>query len=62
GFIFPLVWAVRKLTNPTTKPRTSMAPLPQPVNAVLRWWNKLEAKAVRGNRLFGVTCSAEGEI
>lgn len=60
--IFPLVWLVRKLGNKTTNPKTSMGPLPKSVNAMLRWWNQTEAKTFRRNRVFGVTCSAEGEI
>ena len=62
GTIFPLVWLVRRLGNKTYKPKTSLKPAPTPVNALLKFWNTLEANTMRRNRVFGVTCVAEGEI
>jgi hypothetical protein len=62
GTIFPLVWLVRKVSNKTYKPKSNMKPTAAPVNALLKWWNTVEAKSSRINKLFGVTCVAEGEI
>lgn len=62
GLIFPLVWIVRRLTNKTYKPKTSLKPVNPAVNALLKTINQQEVKISRSNRLFGVTCIAEGQI
>ncbi len=64
--IFPLVWLVRRLkrNNKDMKaPQSSdMAPLPHPVNYLLKQYNSFEMNFRKGNRLFGLTCVAEGRF
>jgi len=64
--IFPLVWLVRRLkrSNETMEaPESSdMAPLPGPVNWLLRQYNSFEMNFRKMNKLFGLTCVAEGKL
>ncbi len=64
--IFPLVWLVRSVKNMFRKgemPASSdMAPLPGPINALLKFYHSIEMRLNRGNRLFGLTCVAEGNV
>ena len=66
GSIFPLVWMVRKLkqTEESMKnPETSdMAPMPAPLNFLLKQYNTFEMNFRKANKLFGLTCVAEGTI
>lgn len=66
GSIFPLVWAVRKLKkneeNMKDPESSDMAPLPRPVNYVLKQYNSFEMNFRKSNKLFGLTCVAEGEL
>ena len=67
GSIFPLVWLVRRLKrqdkNQMEKPESSdMSPLPGPVNALLKAYNSFEMNFRGGNKLFGLTCVAEGTL
>jgi len=61
GSIFPLVWAVRMLTKNTTS-KSSMAPVNPFANSILKAYNSAEMSLGRYNKLFGVTCTAEGKI
>lgn len=61
GSIFPLVWLVRKLKR-RSEPKSSMAPTNPVVNSILKLYNSAEMTFSRINKLFGVTCTAEGKI
>ena len=63
GTLFPAVWLARKLDNMKTKEATSnMKPSGSLVNSLLLNFNSLEMKLARVNKMFGVTCAAEGVI
>ena len=66
GAIFPAVWLLRRLKRSQAdmeNPESSdMAPAPAPVNAFLRGYHKLEMNIRKVNRLFGLTCVAEGRL
>lgn len=66
GSIFPLVWMVRKVKKNTAdmeNPESSdMAPLPGPVNGLLKMYNSFEMNFRGINKLFGLTCVAEGKL
>ena len=60
GLIFPIVWAYRKLHRvPVAK--SDMRPVhPAVLNWLLKVVNAIELQFVKGNRLLGLTCVAEG--
>lgn len=60
--IFPLVWLVRKIKAKEKEAKTTLKPANPIVNSVLRSYNSFEMNFSRMNKLFGVTCAAEGEI
>lgn len=60
--IFPLVWLVRKISNKTYKPKTSLKPIHPMLNAGLKTFHTIENGLGKWNKLFGVTCVAEGKI
>ncbi len=64
--IFPLVWLVRRLKRSEetmeTPESSDMAPLPAPVNFILKMYNSFEMNFRKINRLFGLTCVAEGRL
>jgi len=64
--IFPLVWLVRRLKrndeNMEAPESSDMAPLPGPVNWLLRQSNSFEMNFRKMNKLFGLTCVAEGKL
>ena len=66
GSIFPLVWIVRRLKRQTVdmeNPESSdMAPLPGPVNFLLKQYNSFEMNFRKANKFFGLTCAAEGVL
>lgn len=66
GSIFPAVWILRRFKNiiKTDKvPESSdMKPLPSSVNAILKAYNSFEMRFRKSNKLFGLTCTAEGQI
>ena len=66
GSIFPLVWAIRRLKknekNMTNPESSDMKPLPGPVNFVLKQYNSFEMNFRKINKLFGLTCVAEGRL
>ncbi len=58
--IFPMVWLVRKLKAKEAK--TTLKPTHPIINSILRAYNSFEMNFSRINKLFGVTCAAEGEL
>ncbi len=66
GSIFPLVWLVRRLKkneeNMTQPESSDMKPLPGPINAILKAYNSFEMNFRKANKLFGLTCVAEGRL
>ena len=66
GSIFPLVWLVRRLKkneeNMTNPESSDMKPLPGPINAILKAYNSFEMNFRKVNKLFGLTCVAEGKL
>ncbi len=66
GSIFPLAWAVRRLKrneeNMTNPESSDMKPLPRPVNFALKQYNTFEMNFRKINKLFGLTCVAEGKL
>lgn len=65
GWMFPLVWLIRKLKgskNDEIPEQSDMKPTPQPINGLLKWINIFEMQFRKINKLFGVTCVAEGKI
>ena len=66
GSIFPLVWAVRRLKrneeNMTNPESSDMKPLPGPLNFALKQYNSFEMNFRKINKLFGLTCVAEGKL
>lgn len=63
GSLFPLIWAVRRLSNLRKKEASSnMRPASPLVNRVLLGITSTEMKFTVTNKLFGVTCVGEGQI
>ncbi|ALW84493.1 hypothetical protein AUC43_04975 [Hymenobacter sedentarius] len=63
GSLFPLIWAVRQLSNLRQQDAASnMRPALPVVNRVLLGLTSAEMKLTTANKLFGVTCVAEGRI
>ena len=66
GALFPAAWAVRRLKrnkeNMENPESSDMAPVPGPVNWLLKTYNSLEMKLRKSNKLAGLTCAAEGRI
>lgn len=63
GSLFPLIWAVRRLNSLRQKEAASnMQPSNPLVNRVLLGLTSAEMKLTASNKLFGVTCVAEGKI
>lgn len=66
GSIFPLVWMVRRLKkndeNMKNPESSDMKPLPGPVNFILKQYNTFEMNFRKLNKLFGLTCVAEGRL
>ncbi len=66
GSIFPLVWMVRRLKkneqNMKAPESSDMKPLPGPVNFILKQYNSFEMNFRKLNKLFGLTCVAEGKL
>ncbi len=60
--IFPLVWSIRKLNKKSKETQSNMKPSHPIVNSLLRTYNSFEMNFSRMNKLFGVTCAAEGEL
>ncbi|MBS1585879.1 MAG: methyltransferase domain-containing protein [Bacteroidetes bacterium] len=63
GSLFPMVWAARKLDNLKKKEATSnMRPFNKLTNSVLLGLTSAEMTITSANKVFGVTCVAEGII
>jgi SAM-dependent methyltransferase len=63
GMIFIPVFILRKIKNMLKdKAASNMKPSASIVNSILYRVNALEMKVARANKMFGVTCAAEGTI
>ena len=66
GSIFPLVWAIRRIKkneeNMKNPESSDMSPLPGPINFALKQYNFFEMNFRKMNKLFGLTCVAEGKL
>jgi SAM-dependent methyltransferase len=63
GSLFPMVWAARKLSNLKKKEATSnMKPFNPLVNKVLLGLTSAEMAITSANKVFGVTCVAQGKV
>jgi len=63
GSLFPLVWLRRKLFAQSKNTHHSdLKPLPNWLNFLLLKYASLENRFARFNRLFGITCVAEGRF
>lgn len=63
GSLFPLIWTVRQLSNLRQEAASSnMRPAHPLVNRVLLGLTSAEMKLTAANKLFGVTCVAEGKL
>ena len=63
GMLFPVVVAARKFFRLNkSKDHSDMKPVPGVINAALKFYNKMELPFRKANKLFGVTCVAEGYI
>jgi hypothetical protein len=63
GSLFPMVWTVRRLDNLKKKKAISnMKPFNKLTNNILYSITSLEMKITSFNKIFGVSCVAEGKI
>jgi len=63
GALFLPVWLIRQISNMRKKDASSnMKPAGSLINSLLLNFNALEMKIAAANKLFGITCVAEGEI
>jgi len=63
GSLFPMVWTARKISNLRRKEaETNMRPFGTLVNSAFLAVTSVDMKLARANKIFGVTCTAEGKI
>jgi SAM-dependent methyltransferase len=64
GSLFPLVWTIRKISNLFKKgaAQSDMKPSSALINALLLKFNAAEMRIAKNNKLFGVSCVAQGKI
>lgn len=63
GALFPLAWIVRKLNNlRKSKAASNMKPANSLVNSILLGICSAESKVAAHNKMFGISCIAEGRI
>ena len=66
GSIFHLVWMIRRIKRSTSdmeNPNSSdMGSVPAPINFILKTYNSMEMGISKMNKLFGLTCVAEGKL
>lgn len=63
GSLFPMVWVARKLSNMKKKEAESnMRPFNPLTNKILLGLTSAEMTMATGNKIFGVTCVAQGKI
>jgi len=63
GSLFPMVWVARKISNLKKKEATSnMKPFNSLVNKMLLGITSAEMAVSSANKVFGVTCVAQGKI
>ncbi|MEO0775333.1 MAG: methyltransferase domain-containing protein [Bacteroidota bacterium] len=64
--IFPAVWLLRRFKrteeNMENPESSDMSPLPGPLNFLLRAYHNFEMNFRKGNKVFGLTCVAEGVL
>ncbi len=64
--LFPVAWLVRKIKQTEESmenPEASdMKPVPGPLNFLLKQYNSFEMNFRKANKLFGLTCVAEGVL
>ena len=64
GTLFPLVWTIRKIANLFKKgeAQSDMKPTSDFINTLLLKFNAAEMRIAKNNKLFGVSCVAQGKI
>jgi SAM-dependent methyltransferase len=63
GSLFPMVWLARKVSNMKKKEaNTNMKPFSPVVNKVLYTITSIDMALAKANKLFGVSCVAQGKI
>ncbi|HAP00391.1 MAG TPA: hypothetical protein DCQ93_00555 [Bacteroidetes bacterium] len=62
GAIFPAVWIFRKMVRGKKSNDSDIKPINPVVNSLLKFYHSIEMPLSRMNKLFGVTCAAEGEL
>jgi SAM-dependent methyltransferase len=60
ALIFPLVWILRRWSNPSDKPQNDMKAVSPMLNWLLEKLLSLEMSLAKHNQLFGLTCVIEG--
>ena len=65
--LFPLVWLIRQIKNigrdKNEMPESSdMGPLPDPINAILKYFHFFEMNFRKMFKLFGITAVSEGQL
>ena len=61
GSLFPAVWLARRISNlRKNEAASNMKPSGTLINSLLLNFNALEMKFTSANKVFGVTCVAEG--
>lgn len=63
GILFPLVWVIRKLSNLSKKEASSnMRPFSPITNKILLGITSAEMNISTANKVFGISCVAQGKI
>jgi len=62
GFIFPAVWMARRMKKKNSDAQSDMKPMSTAVNGILKMICSIEIPFRKMNRMWGVTCVAEGKI
>jgi hypothetical protein len=62
GFIFPIVWITRRLSNKTTNPKSDMKPLHPVLNRTLKTLSSAEMNLSKHNKYAGVSVLATGRF
>jgi SAM-dependent methyltransferase len=62
GSIFPAVWLARRMKNKNSSAQSDMKPMSAAINGILKLVCTIEIPFRKLNRLWGVSCVAEGRI
>ena len=62
ALIFPIVLTLRKIMRKSKRPKNDLKPVSSSSNALLKKILGIEMRIARFNKLFGLTCSAEGRF